>query len=79
MMGPTKHYKLGATGNLNKDGEIISGALGEEERLLREGGIRYGPRTINKPLRGINERERHSAWRRQCGHKHRKWRGNHIL
>ena len=41
-MGPTKCYKEGATGNQAKAKEIISGSVGDEKRILREGGIRYG-------------------------------------
>ena len=42
VMGPTKCYKEGATGNQAKAKEIISGSVGDEKRILREGGIRYG-------------------------------------
>ena len=41
-MSPTKCYKEGATGNQAKAKEIISGSVGDEKRILREGGIRYG-------------------------------------
>ena len=42
VMGPTKCYKEGATGNQAKAKEIISSGAGDEKRTLREGGIRYG-------------------------------------
>ena len=42
VMGSTKCYKEGATGNQAKAKEIISGGAGAEKRILREGSIRYG-------------------------------------
>lgn len=42
----------------------MSGGPGNEEGHFREGDIRDEHIKISKLLRGVNERERHSMWRR---------------